>query len=48
MKDFSATAYFASLASMYSRPQTVNQEALAYCFSAVVSMLDIGLIQHQH
>ena len=33
---------------MYQRPQTVNAEALAYCFSAIVSMLDISVIQNQH
>ena len=53
MKDFSATAYFASLASMYPKsqsalPASLNQEALAYCLSAIISMLDISVIQHQH
>lgn len=48
-QDFSSTAYFVSLASMYQSLQSsVNQEALAYSFSAVVSMLDLSVIQNQH
>lgn len=48
MKDFSATAYFASLSSMYNQKQNdINQEALAYCFSAILSMLDLAIIQNQ-
>jgi hypothetical protein len=49
VNDFSATAYFASLASMYrSENKQVNLEALAYSFSAVISMLDLSIIQNQH
>ncbi len=46
VNDYSPTAYFASLASMYRHANLsgVNPEALAYSFSAVVSMLDIGII----
>jgi hypothetical protein len=33
---------------MYNQPQSsINQEALAYCFSAVLSMLDLAIIQNQ-
>ena len=50
MNDYSPTAYFASLALMYQHADLggVNPEALAYSFSAVVSMLDIAVIQNQH
>ena len=49
VKDYSPTAYFASLAAMYNQQaNTLNQEALAYSFSAVISMLDIAVIQNQH
>ena len=46
VNDYSPTAYFASLASMYQKPNLggVNSEALAYSFSAVVSMLEIAII----
>ena len=46
VKDFSATAYFASLSSMYAsaRQSQTNPEALAYCYSAIVSMLDLPII----
>lgn len=47
MKDFSATAYFASLLSMYQSP-SANAEALAYSFSAVLSMLELPVIANQH
>lgn len=48
VKDFSGTAYFASLTQMYQSKSNPNQEALAYCFSAILSMLDIAVIQNQH
>jgi len=46
MNDYSPTAYFASLASMYQHPNLggVNPEALAYSFSAVLSMLELPVI----
>ena len=44
VKDFSATAYFASITSMYASKQIPNQEAMAYCFSAVISMLEMPVI----
>lgn len=48
VNDFSPTAYFASLSSMYQKANLggVNPEALAYSFSAVVSMLEIAIIQN--
>lgn len=34
---------------MYAnKPASINQEALAYSFSAILSMLDLAVIQHQH
>jgi hypothetical protein len=50
VNDFSPTAYFASLSSMYQKANLggINPEALAYSFSAVVSMLEIPIIQNQH
>ena len=33
---------------MYQGHEGINQEALAYSFSAVLSMLDLAIIQNQH
>jgi len=54
--NYSATAYFACLQDMManymksrqadSRPK-VNIEALSYCYSAIISMLDFGVISNQ-
>ena len=51
MKDTSATAYFASICSVLQHAQqgrTPDVEVLAYCFAAIISRLDIAVIQNQH
>jgi len=50
-EEFSPTAYFACLSEMLgqqiSQPGGLNMDALMYCYSATVSMLDLGVIQNQ-
>jgi hypothetical protein len=45
--EYSATAYYSCLSEMISSQATSNIEALSYCYSAVISMLDLGVINHQ-
>lgn len=49
MGDSSATAYFASITQILQQRKTFpDPEVLAYCFAAVISMLDMAVIQNQH
>lgn len=47
--DFSAVSYYACLQELLSGSQQegINQDALMYVYSAVVSMLDLGIISNQ-
>jgi len=54
--EYSATAYFACLQEMVSssllalrngQPSRTNVDVLAYCWSAIISMLDFGVIANQ-
>lgn len=44
--EYSATAYYSCLSEMIQK-QSTNIEALSYCYSAVISMLDFGVINNQ-
>ena len=44
--EYSATAYYSCLSEMIKK-NGPNMEALAYCYSAVISMLDFGVINNQ-
>ena len=50
MQDTSATAYFASVAQVIEQHQnqqgkpSADIEVLAYCYAAVISMVDIAVI----
>jgi hypothetical protein len=45
--EYSATAYYSCLSEMITSQGTNNIEAISYCYSAVISMLDLGVINHQ-
>ena len=44
--EFSATVYFAMLQDMISSGKG-NMEVLTYCYSAMISQVDFGVISHQ-
>jgi len=49
----SATAYFASISQILQQAQQPGAkipdiEVLAYCYAAVISMVDLAVIQNQH
>jgi len=53
IKDTGATAYFASISQVLSQAQQPGTkipdiEVLAYCYAAVVSNLEMAVIQNQH
>jgi len=45
--DFSPLSYYACLNEMIASKSGANPEAMMYAYSAVVSMLDLGVIAHQ-
>ena len=54
IKDTSPTAYFASISQVIEasaqakNPSHPDIEVLSYCYAAVISMLDLAVIQNQH
>jgi len=54
VKDTSATAYFASISQVILASSKAkdskgpDMEMLAYCYAAVISSLDLAVIQNQH
>lgn len=45
--DFSAVSYYACLNDMILNSGNANLEAIMYAYSAIISMLELGVISHQ-
>ena len=51
MEDTSPTAYFASISQVLEQHKGSKYpdiEVLAYCYAAVISMVDLAVVQNQH